>query len=158
MVRRENYHLFALRGLLTGLGWARLAGVDLLEEDESRARLAAALQVTGLTALPDFTFPARRDARYGISLAQPMYLELWEIGRARLQAAGDEALAEPLDSWLSTLYSVPAPAAEVFDSYLHEAGLPAPRSGRGAISPGGLCSRWRRIRRFQSRDGILPAR
>ncbi len=43
-----------------------------------------------------------------------------------MRAAGDEALAEPLDSWLSTLYSVPAPAAEVFDSYLHEAGLPAP--------------------------------
>jgi len=122
----ENYHLFALRGLLTGLGWARLAGVDLLEEEESRARFAAALQVTGLTALPDFTFPARRDARYGISLAQPMYLELWEVGRARLRVAGDEALAEPLDSWLSTLYSVPSPGAEVFDSYLHEAGLPPP--------------------------------
>src|SRR4029450_11981928 len=59
----ENYHLFALRGLLTGLGWARLAGVDLLEEDESRARFAAALQVTGLPALPDFTFPGRRGAR-----------------------------------------------------------------------------------------------
>ena len=24
----ENYHLFALRGLLTGASWARLAGVD----------------------------------------------------------------------------------------------------------------------------------
>ncbi len=36
-----------------------------------RYRLPASL-------LPDFTFPARRDARYGISLAQPMYLELWE--------------------------------------------------------------------------------
>jgi hypothetical protein len=131
----ENYHLFALRGLLTGSGWARLAGVDLLAEDESRARVAAALQVTGLTALPDFTFPARRDARYGISLAQPMYLELWEVGRARLRAAGDEAAAEPLDSWLSTLYSVPAPAAEVFDSYLHEAGLPAPAErARSALS------------------------
>ncbi|HEU5154437.1 MAG TPA: heparinase II/III family protein, partial [Gemmatimonadales bacterium] len=122
----ENYHLFALRGLLTGLGWARLAGVDLLEEDESRARFAAALQVTGFTALPDFTFPARRDARYGISLAQPMYLELWEVGRARLRAVGDDAAAEPLDAWLSTLYSIPSPAAEVFDSYLHEAGLAVP--------------------------------
>jgi oligo-alginate lyase len=122
----ENYHLFALRGLLNGLGWARLAGVDLLAEDESRARFAAALQVTGLTALPDFTFPARRDARYGISLAQPMYLELWEVGRARLRAAGDDAAAQPLDSWLSTLYSISAQAAEVFDSYLHEAGFPAP--------------------------------
>lgn len=122
----ENYHLFALRGLLTGLGWARLAGVDLLEQKESSDRIAAALLAPALTALPDGTFPARRDARYGVSLAQPMYLELWEVGRARLRAAGQDASAEPIDSWLATLSQLPAPPADTFDSYLHEAGHPAP--------------------------------
>ena len=80
----ENYHLFALRGLLTGLGWARFAGVDLLERSRLAERLAAALRAPAVTALPDFTFPARKDSRFGISLAQPMYLELWEVGLARL--------------------------------------------------------------------------
>ena len=40
-----------------------------------------------ITALPDFTFPARKDSRFGVSLAQPMYLELWEVGLARLDPA-----------------------------------------------------------------------
>src|SRR5437763_535678 len=30
----ENYHLFALRGLLTGAAWARQAGVDLYEDPD----------------------------------------------------------------------------------------------------------------------------
>ena len=53
------------------------------------ARLAAALRAPALTALPDLTFPARKDSRFGVSLAQPMYLELWEVGLARL---GDAAI------------------------------------------------------------------
>src|SRR3989440_2476368 len=80
----ENYHLFALRGLLTGAAWARAAGVELAAEPEPAARLRAALLAPALTALPDFTFPARKDSRFGVSLAQPMYLELWEIGLARV--------------------------------------------------------------------------
>jgi hypothetical protein len=122
----ENYHLFALRGLLTGLGWARAAGVDLFADEISAARLAAALRGPTITALPDLTFPARRDARFGVSLAQPMYLELWEIGIPRLRAAGHEALAASLDGWLAGLYTGSSPKAEVFDSYLHEAGEPEP--------------------------------
>jgi hypothetical protein len=50
-----------------------------------------------------------------------MYLELWEVGLARL---GDER--SDLWSWLRELYDGPAPRAETFDSYLHEAGEPAP--------------------------------
>jgi len=54
-------------------------------EDQRLAdRLYAALQAPSLTALPDFTYPARKDSRFGVSLAQPGYLELWEIGLARL--------------------------------------------------------------------------
>ena len=116
----ENYHLFALRGQLTALGWARQAGVDLLQDEHLAARLVAALRAPALTALPDHTFPARKDSRFGVSLAQPMYLELWEVGLARL---GDPA--SDLWSWLRELYASPAPRAQTFDSYLHEAGEPA---------------------------------
>ncbi|HEY6948638.1 MAG TPA: heparinase II/III family protein [Gemmatimonadales bacterium] len=120
----ENYHLFALRGLLVGLDWVRAAGVDPQEEPELRARVRAALAAPALTALPDLTFPARKDSRFGTSLAQPMYLELWEAGRR----AGEPG--EGLDDWLAALYAAPGPAAEPFDSYLHEAGDPPP-AGRG---------------------------
>jgi hypothetical protein len=121
----ENYHLFALRGQLTAMGWARQAGVDLLEDERLAGRLAAALRAPALSALPDHTFPARKDSRFGISLAQPMYLELWEVGLARL---GNES--DPLWSWLRELYAVPAPEAGSFDSYLHEAGRPTPSGPR----------------------------
>jgi Heparinase II/III-like protein/Carbohydrate family 9 binding domain-like len=110
----ENYHLFALRGLLTGAGWARLAGVDCWSDSRFAGRLAAALRAPALTALPDLTFPARKDSRFGVSLAQPMYLELWEIGLARL---GTSELA----GWLTALYGTAAPRPELFDSYLHDA-------------------------------------
>jgi Heparinase II/III-like protein/Alginate lyase/Carbohydrate family 9 binding domain-like len=117
----ENYHLFALRGQLVGMGWARQGGMDLLEDERLAGRLSTALRVPALTALPDHTFPARKDSRFGVSLAQPMYLELWEVGLARL---GDGT--SDLWSWLRELYASPAPRAETFDSYLHEAGEPAP--------------------------------
>lgn len=126
----ENYHLFALRGQLVAMGWARQGGMDLLEDERLAARLSAALRAPALTALPDHTFPARKDSRFAVSLAQPMYLELWEIGLARL---GDES--SDLWSWLSELYAAPAPAAEIFDSYLHEAGEPPPaRRSRADLS------------------------
>ena len=124
----DNYHLFALRGQLLAMGWARQAGVDLLADPRLSTRLAAALRAPALSALPDFTFPARKDSRFGVSLAQPMYLELWEIGLARL-AKGDDLHAE-LWSWLTTLYQSPAPPAQTFDSYLHEAAEPQLRRSR----------------------------
>ena len=40
----ENYHLFALRGLLTGAAWARLAGVDFWTDERLVTRIGAALQ------------------------------------------------------------------------------------------------------------------
>jgi hypothetical protein len=122
----ENYHLFALRGMLTGLGWARLADLDFFADEQSRARLVAALRAPTLTALPDGAFPARKDSRFGVSLAQPMYLELWEAGVASLLNAGEEEAAAELGDWLHRLYAMPAQPAETFDSYLHEAGEPAP--------------------------------
>ncbi len=116
----ENYHLFALRGQLIAMGWARQAGVDILGDGRLAARLEGALRAPALTALPDFTFPARKDSRFGVSLAQPMYLELWEVGAARLGAADSD-----LWDWLRALYGSSAPRAERFDSYLHETGAAA---------------------------------
>lgn len=116
----ENYHLFALRGLLQGLWWARAAGFDLLEDPALRAQFRSALLATSLSALPDCTFPARRDSRFGVSLAQPAYLELWEIGGAWLGAD------EELGAWLAELYARPAPPAEHYDAWLHESGRPTP--------------------------------
>src|ERR1043166_1449353 len=131
----ENYHLFALRGLMQGMHWARTAGFDLLDDPEIRAHFRAALLAPARSALPDFTFPARRDSRYGVSLAQPAYLELWEIGRAWL---GPD---EELDGWLAALYALPAPPTEHYDAWLHVAGRPAPaRWTRGDLSWWALAS------------------
>src|SRR5205085_8843684 len=64
----ENYHLFALRGLLIGAGWARHAGVDICAEQLLARRGEAALPAPTRSALPDFTYPARQDSRFGVSL------------------------------------------------------------------------------------------
>jgi hypothetical protein len=130
----ENYHLFALRGLLLGFEWVRSAGVDPLEAPKLASHLQAALRAPTVTALPDLTFPARKDSRFGASLAQPMYLELWEAGRMAGRQAGGQAGSET-DDWLATLYTAPAAPAQLFDSYLHEAGESAPtRRGREDLS------------------------
>ena len=124
----ENYHLFALRGLLTGAGWARLAGVDFREDQRLADRVHAALLAPSLTALPDFTYPARKDSRFGVSLAQPGYLEVWEVGLARLGTTD-------IGAWLEALYKVPPPTPELQESYLHEAGAQRPaHGGRCALS------------------------
>jgi hypothetical protein len=120
----ENYHLFALRGWLTGAGWARAGGVDVLADARVAERVRRALRAPAITALPDFTFPARKDSRFGISLAQPMYVELWEIGGARLGERG-KGKGEEIANWLAALYRDAAPVtSEPFESYLHDAGLP----------------------------------
>lgn len=117
----ENYHLFAIRGLLIGLDWARAAGADLTGDPRLAGALGRALLAPATTALPDGTFPARQDARFGVSLAHPAYLECWEVGLARL---GDDAPAE-LAPWLESLYRLPAATAQTYDAYLHDAAEPA---------------------------------
>src|SRR5881398_3592237 len=104
----ENYHLFALRGLLTGAAWARQAGVDLYEDPDLAQRLRAALLAPARSALPDFTFPARKDSRFGVSLAQPMYVELWEVALGNLGMRDAGSGMRELASWLAALYQRPA--------------------------------------------------
>src|SRR3989454_3040506 len=116
----ENYHLFALRGLLTGAGWAALAGLAFFADERMRERIVRALLAPARSALPDFTFPARKDSRFGISLAQPMYLETWEVGLGRgMRDEGGEMSS--VASWLRAAYQAPAPRQELFESYLHDA-------------------------------------
>ncbi len=114
----ENYHLFAIRGLVTGIQWAALAGADLMVDPILAETLGKALMAPAATALPDLTFPARKDSRFGVSLAHPAYLEVWEWGLARL---GDDA-PEGLASWLAALYRQPARSEQTYDAYLHDAG------------------------------------
>jgi hypothetical protein len=129
----ENYHLFALQGALTAMRWARAAGVDPLGDPELAERLTAALRAPIRTALPDLTFPARKDSRYGVSLAQPMYVELWERGLGAAAEAG--GVLPDVAAWIRSLYDAPAPPAQDFDSWLYEAGMPAPeRRSRTALS------------------------
>src|SRR5213594_2252005 len=131
----ENYHLFTLRGLLTGAAWARLAGVDIFAEPKLAVRVRAALLAPALTALPDFTFPARKDSRFGVSLAQPAYLELWEVGLGNLGMRDAGSGMRELSSWLAALYQRPVPAPELFESYLHDAPVASRTSHPASPSP-----------------------
>ena len=117
----ENYHLFALRGLLTGAAWAREAGVDIYAEQQLARRVQAALLAPTRTALPDFTLPARKDSPFGVSLAQPAYAELWEVGLGNLGMGDAGSAMREVASWLKALYQVPDVVPEVFESYLHDA-------------------------------------
>ncbi len=131
----ENYHLFAMRGLMLGLHWAHAAGAEMLEDDELAHHLGSALLAPAASALPDLTFPARQDSRFGMSLAHPAYLECWEAGHRWL---GDRA-PETLVPWLHALYATPARFDGNYDSYLHEAGeTPPERRGRSDLSWWGL--------------------
>lgn len=77
----ENYHLFAHRGLWYGVTIADALGVPLPEE--ARRRVAEGFATPFATALPDFTFPARRDSQYRVSLRQWRMAESCELGLAR---------------------------------------------------------------------------
>lgn len=81
----ENYHWFALRALAWAAELLRAGGdADLWTAPSDEAvRFRAAFRAPVLTALPDFTFPARRDSRFGVSLRQRRMAELWELACAR---------------------------------------------------------------------------
>jgi len=97
----ENYHLFSLRGFLLGAECARWAGEDLYAGTGLGAMYAAPLA----TLLPDLTLPARGDAAFGVSVVQPRFAELWEVGRAR---TGDARL----DAILAALYAADLPEGD----------------------------------------------
>ena len=77
----ENYHLFAHRGLGYGVELARAARIEL--DPDLVARFDRGFSTPFATALPDFTFPARRDSQFGVSLRQWRFAESCELGLAR---------------------------------------------------------------------------
>jgi hypothetical protein len=83
----ENYHLFAHRGLWYLVRLAEGANVP----DESLRRFEAGFVAPLRTALPDFTFPARRDSQYRASLRQWRLAESLELGLARRPDSSDIA-------------------------------------------------------------------
>jgi len=90
----ENYHWFALRGLAWGAEMLRTAGeADLWTSDAAAAaKFRDGFWAPVRTALPDFTFPARRDSKFGVSLRQRRMAELWELALARTARADLAAL------------------------------------------------------------------
>jgi hypothetical protein len=98
----ENYHFFALRGFLLAAELLRGVGVDLYGSDAPAGRLADMYRAPLLTALPDLTLPARGDSPFGVSLLQPRFAELWEVGWVRTRD-------RQVESILTHLYSADAP-------------------------------------------------
>jgi hypothetical protein len=95
----ENYHLFALRGFLLAAELLRAEGLDLYRDDP---RLGGLFEAPLLSLLPDLTLPARGDAPYGVSVRQPRFADLWEVGWARTGSMR-------LESLLVRLYAEDAP-------------------------------------------------
>lgn len=81
----ENYHQFALRGLWYCVTMLEAAGASL--RPDLRDRFQRAFAAPFVTALPDFTMPARKDSQYAVSLRQWRIAELTELGFARRQDA-----------------------------------------------------------------------
>jgi len=77
----ENYHLFAHRGLWYGVTMMERLGVPV--PAALGDRFAEGFATPLLSALPDFTFPSRRDSQYGVSLRQWRFAESCELGLAR---------------------------------------------------------------------------
>jgi hypothetical protein len=77
----ENYHLFAHRGLWYGVTMMERLGVPV--PAALGERFADGFATPLLSALPDFTFPSRRDSQYAVSLRQWRFAESCELGLAR---------------------------------------------------------------------------
>jgi hypothetical protein len=120
----ENYHWFALRGLGWGAEMLRTLGeIDLwVSSDGAAHKFRSAFWAPALTALPDFTFPARRDSKFGASLRHRRMAELWELALAR--SPRDE-----LASLLAHVYDASVPVVEGGAGALTEVERVEPASG-----------------------------
>ncbi|HEX6964483.1 MAG TPA: heparinase II/III family protein [Gemmatimonadaceae bacterium] len=93
----ENYHFFAHRGLWYDVTMAECAGLELPAELVRRFDEGFAAPLA--TALPDFTFPSRRDSAYAISLRQWRFAESCELGLARHDDPRLRGALHELYSW-----------------------------------------------------------
>ncbi len=99
----ENYHLFAHRGLWYCVVLAETAGIEI--NSRLKERFQEGFASPFATALPDFTLPSRKDSQYAISLRQPRFAELCELGLA----SNDD---ERLTGALAQLYSNDVPRGD----------------------------------------------
>lgn len=77
----DNYHQFAHRGLWYAIALGERAGYQF--DSASLDRFEAGFAAPFRSALPDFTYPARKDSRYAASLRQWRFAESCELGIAR---------------------------------------------------------------------------
>ena len=86
----DNYHQFAHRGLWYGVALGEAMAYEF--DPELLGRFDAGFAAPFRTALPDFTYPARKDSRYAASLRQWRFAESCELGVGR-GVADDGTLA-----------------------------------------------------------------
>jgi hypothetical protein len=77
----DNYHQFAHRGLWYAMTLGERLGYEFKPGHVTRYESGFASPF--LSALPDFTYPARKDSRYAASLRQWRFAESCELGLAR---------------------------------------------------------------------------
>ncbi|HEX6313537.1 MAG TPA: heparinase II/III family protein [Gemmatimonadaceae bacterium] len=94
----ENYHLFAHRGLWYLVMLARHVGAPA--PPDLSARFDDGFAAPLRTALPDFTFPSRRDSQYRASLRQWRVAESLELGLAV------HGTSPELEAGLAEMYAV----------------------------------------------------
>ncbi|MDA1080937.1 MAG: heparinase II/III family protein [Gemmatimonadetes bacterium] len=96
----DNYHQFAHRGMWYVFTLGERLGYDF--QRTSVDRFHSGFAAPYRTALPDFTFPARKDSRYAASLRQWRFAESCELGLARTR--------DPLLTWaLERMYAADVP-------------------------------------------------
>ena len=77
----ENYHLFAHRGLWYAVTMAERLG--RAPDASLLRRFDDGFAAPFRTILPDLTYPSRRDSQYAVSVRQPRFAEMCELGLAR---------------------------------------------------------------------------
>jgi hypothetical protein len=77
----DNYHQFAHRGLWYAITLGERLNYQF--EPSLLSRFESGFVSPFLSALPDFTYPARKDSRYAASLRQWRFAESCELGIAR---------------------------------------------------------------------------
>ncbi len=98
----ENYHFFALRGMQLAAELIRCTERDLYADAVMGPKLERMYVTPIHTLYPDRTVPARGDAPFGVSIAQPRFAELWEVGWAR---TSDPRIEHVLADLYATEYS-----------------------------------------------------
>jgi hypothetical protein len=87
----DNYHQFAIRGLWYAVTMCEANGLKL--PTAATKSFDRGIGGTFVSALPDFTFPSRKDSQYAVSLRQWRFAELAELGYARTK---DEQIGSAL--------------------------------------------------------------